>query len=296
MDVVYTWVNGAEPGYQQLLQDYSKTPRDLNPERYRDSFTLLRYSLRSLEAYAPWVGNIYLFTCRPQVPEWLVRDHPRVRVIHHDQVIPDDGTLPTFNSNVIEAFVHRIPGVSRQFLYLNDDYLLGRPVSRADFFAPDGRIRVFGTLVGEHFRHRIYEHHTLSFGLVEHGPILIVRDLYAEAMGTAAPQLAAQFRRKFRMPQDVRPERLYRWYLLSRCSSRAVAEPFWRYLPKSAFHKIKAGLGAQKRALSAIERRRPAFICLNDDMRDNPDAEVAACVRTFLSAYYPRPSPFEISP
>jgi hypothetical protein len=296
IDVVYTWVDGAAPGYQELLQSYSKVPRDLNPERYRDAFTLLRYSLRSLERFAPWFRNVYIFTCRPQVPGWLKRDHPRLRIVHHDEVMPGDGTLPAFNSNVIETFLPLLPGISRRILYLNDDYLFGRPVSWADFFTPDGRLRVFGTLVGEHFRARIYEHQVFSFGLVEHGPILIDCQLWAQAMATAATELAAQRLRRFRLPEDVRPERLYRWYLLTHCRSQAVAEPCWRYLAKSSFHKIRAGVAAQRRGLTRIRRRRPAFFCLNDDLRDRPDPEVVACVAAFLADYYPEASSFESTP
>ena len=77
-DAVYTWVDGSRAEYLQLLEKYSTVQRDLNPERYRDSFSLLKYSLRSLETYAPWIRNVYLFTCRPQVPDWLRLRPPQI--------------------------------------------------------------------------------------------------------------------------------------------------------------------------------------------------------------------------
>lgn len=292
-DVAYTWVDGMRPDYQALLGQHSPKSRDLNPERFRDSFTLLRYSLRSIERHAPWVRNVYLFTLRPQVPEWIRRDHPRLRVVHHDEVMPDDGTLPTFNSNVIDSYLHALPGISERFLYLNDDYLLGSAVTPGDFVAPDGRMRVFGTLVGETIRSRIREGQVLSLGLLEHGPILVDRMRWAAAMDCAPREIAALRRHRFRQQDEVRPERLYRWYLLRNCRDEAFAEPFWRYVPNSAFHKIKPGVSRQRASLDRILRRRPKFICLNDDLGDPPDPDVVAEVRAFLENLLPGPSSFE---
>jgi hypothetical protein len=43
--------------------------------------------------------------------------------------------LPTFNSHVIEAHLHMIPGLTEHFLYFNDDMSLGRPLSKASLFS-----------------------------------------------------------------------------------------------------------------------------------------------------------------
>ena len=65
MDLVYTWVDGDWPGYAGLMQRYSPTKLELNPERYRDLHQLLRYSLRSLEPFCLWVRNVVCLTMRP---------------------------------------------------------------------------------------------------------------------------------------------------------------------------------------------------------------------------------------
>lgn len=294
IDVVYTWVDGSRPDYAELVARHSSRPRDANPERFRDDLELLRYSLRSLERHAPWIRRVYLFTCRPQVPEWLRADHPRLRVVHHDEVAGEPGLLPTFNSNVIETLLDRLPGLSEHFLYLNDDYLLGAPVSPADFYAPDGRIKVFGTVAGERFRRRVYERQIISLGPLEHGPLLIERRAWREMQIEAAEEIAELHRHRFRDPRDLRPDRLYRWHLLACARDRAVAEPFWSYLPKSAFHKIRGhDAPGQRRALGRILRRRPRFVCLNDDRGDRPDPEVNRAVRAFLAELLPTPSSWE---
>lgn len=293
IDAVYTWVDASRPDYLALMRRHATTPRDLNPERFRDSYDLLRHSLRSLERYAPWVRRVYLFTCRPQVPAWLRTDHPRLRIVHHDEVGADPAALPTFNSNVIETLLHRLPGISAHFLYFNDDYFLGAPASPADFYAADGRIKVIGTLVGERFRARVHEHRTISIGALEHAPLLIDRAAWAAMQAFAAAELGAPHRHRFRSPADVRPDRLYSWYLLTHARDRAVAEPFWRFLRHARFHKITNHLARQQRAVARLRRDRPRFFCLNDDQRDHPHPEVVALVRRLLADFYPEPSSFE---
>lgn len=42
--------------------------------------------------------------------------------------------LPTFSSPAIETHIHRIPGLSQKFIYLNDDVMFGRDVWPDDFY------------------------------------------------------------------------------------------------------------------------------------------------------------------
>ena len=53
------------------VRDGKATRHDLNPNRYRDNLSILKYSLRSLERFAPWIRRVFLVTCRPQKPAWL---------------------------------------------------------------------------------------------------------------------------------------------------------------------------------------------------------------------------------
>ena len=78
--------------------------------------------------YAPWVRNIYLVT-DDQVPDWLDTSCPDVKVVSHREIFANQADLPTFNSHAIESQIHRIEGLSEHFLYLNDDFFVGRPLS-----------------------------------------------------------------------------------------------------------------------------------------------------------------------
>ncbi|MEQ8878008.1 MAG: Stealth CR1 domain-containing protein [Cyclobacteriaceae bacterium] len=294
IDVVYTWVNGDDPDYLKIYNQYAATPKDLNPERIRDIYQLLRYSLRSLEKFAPWVNHIYLVTMRPQIPEWLNVDHPKITVVHHDEIFnPED--IPTFNYNVIESYLHRIPGLSDQFIYLNDDFLFGNLVTPDDFFSPEGKVLIHGTLFGENLGWRIYNKKNDVFGLgvIEHSPLLVVKDWW-EAMQKARQNEIDKIRQhKFREGSDVMMYKLYRWYCLKYQSDHCQAIKVWDLRKIHSFHKITNHFKRQGKALRKLEIKKPKFYCLNDDQRENPNPEVVKLVKGFLERTYPERSGFE---
>ena len=104
--------------------------------RYRDNEEL-RYSLRSVWQFAPWIRNIYIVT-NGQVPSWLNLDSDKIWVVTHEEIFQNVSHLPTFASPSIEANIHRIPGLSNRFLYLNDDVMFGNDVYPDDFWKLDG--------------------------------------------------------------------------------------------------------------------------------------------------------------
>lgn len=97
----------------------------------------LRYSLRSLEMYAPWIRHVYIVT-NGQIPNWLDMDNQRMTLITHDDIFINQKHLPTFSSPAIETHIHNIPGLSDKFLYFNDDIFLGNEIWPEDFITQTG--------------------------------------------------------------------------------------------------------------------------------------------------------------
>ncbi|XP_046742715.1 N-acetylglucosamine-1-phosphotransferase subunits alpha/beta isoform X2 [Diprion similis] len=142
IDVVYTWVNGSDPTFLQNLEKYVPvTDVNIATSRFDDKDEL-RYSLRSLEMYAPWVRHVYIVT-NGQIPSWLDMDNPRLTLIAHEDIFVNHDDLPTFSSPAIESHIHRIPGLSDKFLYFNDDVLLGADVWPEDFVTKAGGQKVY---------------------------------------------------------------------------------------------------------------------------------------------------------
>lgn len=142
IDVVYTWVNGSDPVFLESLQ--KRVPIvDLSAaaSRFSDKDEL-RYSLRSLEMYAPWVRHVYIVT-NGQIPSWLDMDNPRMTLVSHEDIFLNKSDLPTFSSPAIESHIHRIPGISDKFLYFNDDVMLGAEIWPEDFITQAGGQKVY---------------------------------------------------------------------------------------------------------------------------------------------------------
>lgn len=122
VDAVFTYVNGADSAWRASFDLYTRNRTDHNIyNRYRD-WGELRYAMRSVAMYAPWVRRLFLVVASPsQVPAWLHAQHPRARIVYHDQLFDNTAEqLPTFNSLAIESVLHRIPGLSEYFLYFNN--------------------------------------------------------------------------------------------------------------------------------------------------------------------------------
>lgn len=135
IDFVLLWVDGKDKEWQKQRNQYAgKESEDMAEYRFRD-WDLLRYWFRGVETFAPWVNHIYFVTCG-QCPEWLNRNHSKLKLINHTDFIPKE-YLPTFNANTIELNLHRIKGLSEQFVFFNDDMFLINAMKREDFFDQD---------------------------------------------------------------------------------------------------------------------------------------------------------------
>ena len=131
VDFVFTWVNGSNP---ELRANFTKYTNQFQMEanRYGD-LGQLKYGLRAIELYAPWFNHVYIVT-NGEKPSWL-RESSRLTVISHWEIFKDKRALPVFNSNAIEMNLHRIPHVTDNFIYSNDDFTLLAPVCWSDFYS-----------------------------------------------------------------------------------------------------------------------------------------------------------------
>lgn len=138
IDIVYLWVDGNDPVWRakhdELTGLTDKSPVNCKG-RYANNDEL-RYSLRSVELYAPWIRKVFIVT-DGQTPEWLDTSNPKVRIIDHTEIMPPE-SLPCFNSCVIEHFLYRILELEEHFLVANDDTFINRDIAPEDFFTSDG--------------------------------------------------------------------------------------------------------------------------------------------------------------
>lgn len=134
IDIVYTWA-GENSSFNKRTS-------------YNNE---LKYSLRSVLKYAPWVNRIFILMNPPkQIPSWFNFNSEyskKITVLDQTSTFPQRYNLPCTNSNSIETTLQNIPGLSEHFVYFNDDVFLGQPVKYTEFFTRDGKAIVSDTVL-----------------------------------------------------------------------------------------------------------------------------------------------------
>jgi hypothetical protein len=144
IDAVVTWVDGDDPAHRaklnRLLESLGSTPSAARPTRFR-SVGEIDYCITSLLKFAPFLRRIHVITDAQMPPiversrAWPQTLRDKLVLVDHHQVFGGlEDCLPTFNSLAIETVMFRAPGLAEQFVYLNDDFFLIKPVQPEDWF------------------------------------------------------------------------------------------------------------------------------------------------------------------
>ena len=303
IDAVFTWVDFEDPRWQQEFAEADRPGNLVRAAATESRFNHvneLRYGLRSVSEFAPWINHIWLVTAG-HTPSWLDSSNDKISVITHDQIWAGEKGLPTFNSQAIEANLHRIPGLTEHFLYFNDDMLIGRPVAPETFFTPEGRPKVFvshstvpdgeprrGDLApdaaGKNNRRLV----AAATGQVmsakyQHAPYALSRSIIAELEERFGAELRATTRSVFRSTSDVTVAGgLHHSYALA-TGQAVVGDIRSRYVDLESRHA--------DHLLNVTSRYRfYESFCVNvvlDGPRD------PARLVEFLQSYFPNPAPWE---
>ncbi|MEU4213122.1 stealth conserved region 3 domain-containing protein [Streptomyces sp. NPDC026206] len=314
IDVVYTWVDGSDPAWAQRRAQAQRDAGDVetrheeaaNDARYlsRDE---LKYSLRSLHQFAPWVRTVYLVT-DDQVPEWLDTSHPGIRVVSHKQIFSDTSALPTFNSHAIESQLHHIEGLSEYFLYFNDDVFLGSPLTPQTFFLSNGLTKFFPSpaliplgahdpadppvaAAAKNNRALVEEGFSTTFTQkMRHVPHALSRSVLGEIEERYADAHKATARARFRSPEDLSvASSLHHYYAYHQ--ARAIPSEM-RYVYMDLAHP-----NTSRRLNRLLANRDMDVFCINDTVSTDKDLErTNALIAPFLEGYFPVPGPFEKRP
>ena len=315
IDIVYLWVDGADPVWQAKRQRAYAAWVQHNPDelamfgnsagRYRDNDELL-FNLRSLEKFYPDHGHIYIVT-DAQVPAWL-QPSDRLSIIDHRSLLPSADVL-AFDSGHIESYLHHIPGLSERFFYLNDDVFFGADVDVAWWFGDclkvfaeascipdytelqrDKTAPVNASIAAKKWLSRRYPGYQHDARLYSHSPRPMLKSVM-HALEALAPELFAQVRsttfRSWRIPAIV-PDLVPRWMVQMGYAEQHVLNPLY----------IGSGDRRAEQQLQALQVKFGSlpFFCINDtcDDAEADDLRLLRIGRT-LKKILPEPSSFEKS-
>ncbi|WP_127475876.1 stealth family protein [Microbacterium sulfonylureivorans] len=307
VDLVFSWVDGSSSDFQRQraarMAEYVVGEGDDGPARYRH-VDELRYALRSVHMYAPWVRRIFIATDSP-APSWL-RDHPKVTIVRSEEFWADPSTLPTHNSHAVEAQLHRIPGLAEHFLYSNDDMFFGRLSEPELFFTPagvtkfvecevrigagapaphrsghDNGLRVNRALLKERFGRTIGRD-------LEHCATPLRKSVMAELEQVFPDDFARTAASRFRSSTDISvTNSLYHYYALMTGRAVATRQPRVRYVQTT----LAASLGRMERL---AERTDIDMFCLNDGGETEvPEQLRTRVLRASLERMFPVRAPWE---
>lgn len=310
IDIVYTWVDGDDPEWRQRKL---AAEGNLDRSAVNETATIasrftsrdeLKYSLRSVEAYASWVNHIFIVT-DGQVPDWLDTDNPKITVVDHREIFSDTDALPVFNSHAIESQLHHIPGLNENYVYLNDDIVFLRPTDPSLFFTGSGQSKFFPSTAPLDFdpptardlpvlsaAKRNRELILSDFGRVvtnkfKHTLHPQLRSVLMEMEAEHSDEFAAVARSTFRHPCDLSiSSSLYHYYAYAK--RRAIPDRI-RY----AYMDI-AREDAELYLRRLARRTDLDVLCLNDTNTDGSDQDrLDKMLRDFLADRLPIPSSFE---
>ncbi|MFG6280308.1 stealth conserved region 3 domain-containing protein [Microbacterium sp. 5K110] len=307
VDMVFSWVDGSSSDFQRQraarMKGYVVGDGDDNAARYRQ-VDELRYALRSVHMYAPWVRRIFIATDSP-TPEWLA-DHPKVTIVRSEEFFADPTVLPTHNSHAVEAQLHRIPGLAEHFLYSNDDMFFGRPVTPELFFSGAGISRFVesGIRIGSGAAHVDRSGHDNGlrvnrallkerFGRVitldlEHCATPLRRSVAYELEQEFAEDYARTAASRFRSASDISvTNSLYHYYALATGRAVVTTEPRTRYVQTTQLDSLR-------RMERLVSRRDTDMFCLNDgSVPEIPEEVRVPALRACLERYFPVAAPWE---
>lgn len=221
IDVVYTWVDGGDESWAAERDHFAEKTTGIHSfantaARYRNR-NELKYSIRSLRKFAPWIRKIFIVTAN-QTPSWFA-DDPDVHLVHHRGLFPKNEDLPTFNSHAIETVLHRIPGLAEHFLYINDDTMMMRFQAPETYFTSNGLAKFFPSPVKINFEQGSLEPHIAAahnnrrimqdlFGVeitqsMLHTPHPHLKSVLVEVEQAISEEIAKTRAARFRSPGDI---------------------------------------------------------------------------------------------
>ena len=308
VDLVYLWVDGNDPVWQAKHRAFTSNmamDSEINCKGRYANNDELKYSLRSVEMYAPWIRKIFIVTDN-QSPEWLDTSNPKIQIVDHTEIMPKE-SLPCFNSNLIEQFLYRIPGLAEHFLYSNDDMFINKDVVVNDFFTLAGlpivrfRRKIFRSMRWL-WRMKVRKNHLNNYrkslaissqlvykkyrrwytGMPHHNIDAYLKSDYQRLVEIVmCNEFSANTENRFRNDNDI--QRVIFSY-----AALAEKRGQVRYVTEKESMYVNIG---KEEHYALLEERNPMFFCMNDSQVSTDSDRMRE--KVFLRNHFPKKSSFE---
>ncbi len=303
VDIVYLWCDSSDKVWREKKNnELKKIGKVLDSDSVSECRFInndeLKYSLRSLEKFAPWINNIFIVTDN-QVPQWLDVNNPKIHIVNHSEILPQD-CLPTFNASAIETAIHKIPNLAEHFLFANDDMFFGNFVDKSFFYTQDGQ-PIF-RFSKRKIINKVYKH---LYGYMISSAYRLVKDKFGKSCSyfphhnidayrkSDIEKCQAEYkegfeltaRQKFREKECIQRS-IYSYYSVANSLAVSKVAPIFKTKNMdSCMFELK------KDNLRVIDKYCPYLYCLNDGLKTQDEDRKA--MRELLDEKFPQQSEFE---
>ncbi len=307
IDIVYTWVDGNDKEWQKeksfWQQKLGIEGDNANDCRFIDNQEL-KYSLRSIAKYAPWINHIFIIT-NGQIPTWLDTNHPKITIVNHKEIMPEEA-LPTFNSEAIETCIANIPNLSEHFLYANDDCFInkattpdfffdkyGKPIIRMNkyYWSPNMKKEIIYCTNVEYCQKLINKNFNLNYHNIEccHNIMPLRKSSFIRCKQTFLQEFNETTNNKFRKENSIQNIIISLWEIAVNKSKLIIDrnEKYYKKNAKTAYFTLTNANDLKQK----ICKYAPTLFCINDDEYTNPENRIK--LKSLLWELFPKPQPWE---
>ncbi len=326
VDAVYLWVDGNDPQWLARKNEIVSNSYDKKNIRLREDVISkgrfidngeLRYSLRSIALYAPWIRKVYLVTDN-QCPKWINRD--KIKIIDHKEIFPSFAARPCFSTRAIELCVHRIKDLSEHYLLFNDDFFVGSKIFSKDVFSQNGRPIHWVVKKRRKYKEKLlsdqYMQMTAHRGAdifarrlilkkynkylpyrVRHYPKPMMRTVMNEIWNEFPEEVEKTLSGHFREADDLNISTFFSYYMIATNKAYPRKINGIRILLDfliGRVHHVTATAGSKdfSKRLMQIKKQKPLTFCINDgEASSEHDRQI---IRRYLSGLFPQKSMYEI--
>jgi len=305
IDVVIPWVGGNDPVLNEKRSRYTDAAivshvDEASPTRFANLGEIF-WCVASLNRNASFINKIYIVSdgqdphLEPFLQKYFPGGHIPVEVVDHRTIFRGyEEYLPVFNSVSIETMLWRIPGLSEHYLLMNDDFIIAKPVTEADFYTADGKVICYGDWFslpwgkllrflkprpGGHqvatFKNMLINAAdivggTRRFHYLRHTPRPLLRSFYEDYFGKHPELIVRNVSHRFRHINQFSEQELL--YLTlekeGRCQQTPTASCAFYLMPKHEGDYVA-------RKLDAFRKGDFKFCCLNSlDMASDQDRKL----------------------
>jgi Stealth protein CR2, conserved region 2/Stealth protein CR3, conserved region 3 len=241
----------------------------------------LLYSVRSVCKNAPWFRKLFIVIADGEsLPPYIDVKNKRVKIVRHSAIVPAQ-YLPTYNSNVIESYVHLIRGLTDDFVYMNDDMYVLKPVTPASFFErpgkpiirhEDGPLAHNIAVKSDNMYVRMWQNAIKRFGLshtrYHHQAMPYNRTALKRYYKRFGAEVAAASTHRIREPTDFNLLRFSTSLMVMDGTAVVVVTG-----AKSDLFMESTDAGAMRKLKTANQSARPTFLCINNNSNSTADVE-----------------------